>query len=140
MAADAATDRHAARADPTAPPVDPPHAVVRLLVWGIGAAGVALVHNRLWASPNLEAFSRIARSWGSDPFSDASTSDYLLTNLSMPTIARIVGMTAPHRYALLHWSCSWWLRSASHWRSTISAIGRPDAAGPGRRAPGVTVA
>lgn len=102
MAADAATDRHAARADPTAPPVDPPHAVVRLLVWGIGAAGVALVHNRLWASPNLEAFSRIARSWGSDPFSDASTSDYLLTNLSMPTIARIVGMTAPHRYALLH--------------------------------------
>jgi hypothetical protein len=84
------------------PPADPPHVVARLLLWSIAAFAVALVHNRLWASPNLDAFSRIAAELGSDPFSDVSTSDYLLTNLSMPALARLVGMTDPHRYALLH--------------------------------------
>ena len=90
------------RRAPTSCRQDPPHVVPRLLVWGIVAAAVALFHNRLWASPNLDAFSRIAEQWGSDPFSDASTSDYLLTNLSMPTLARLFGATEPHRYALLH--------------------------------------
>ena len=91
--------------DPTsdvALPPDPSHVVPRLLSWGIVSVDVALLHNRLWASPNLDAFSRIADRLGSDPFSDASTSDYLLTNLSMPALARAVGMTDPHRYALLH--------------------------------------
>jgi hypothetical protein len=83
-------------------PADPDHAVVRLVGWGAVALLVALVHNRLWASPNLDAFARIAQEWGSDPFADASSSDYLLTNLSLPTLARAVGMTDPHRYALLH--------------------------------------
>ena len=76
--------------------------MVRLVLWGIAGAGVALVHNRLWASPNLDAFARIAGQLGSDPFRDASSSDYLLTNLSMPALARMLGMTEPHRYALVH--------------------------------------
>jgi hypothetical protein len=96
-----ATDRPAGPSEAPLPD-DPPHVVPRLLSWGILATAVALVHNRLWASPNLDAFSRIAQQWGSDPFSDASTSDYLLTNLSLPTLAHVVGMTDPHRYALLH--------------------------------------
>lgn len=84
------------------PPADPPHAVVRLVLWGAAGAVVALVHNRLWASPNLDAFARISSELGSDPFRDASSSDYLLTNLSMPALARLFGMTEPHRYALVH--------------------------------------
>ncbi len=81
---------------------DPPYALLRLGSWAILAIAVALVHNRLWASPNLDAFARIAADWGGDPFSAATSSDYLLTNLSLPTLARLVGMTRPHQYALLH--------------------------------------
>ncbi len=81
---------------------DPPYAVLRLWCWSLAAIAVALAHNRLWASPNLDAFARIAADWGSDPFSSATSSDYLLTNLSLPTIARLTGMTRPHLYASLH--------------------------------------
>lgn len=81
---------------------DPSHVAVRLVLWGAVAAAVALVHDRLWASPNLDAFSRIAERFGSDPFSQASTTDYLLTNVSLPALARLVGMTDPHEYALVH--------------------------------------
>ena len=81
---------------------DPPYALLRLWSWAILAMAVALVHNRLWASPNLDAFAKIAADWGNDPFSSATSSDYLLTNLSLPTLARVIGMTRPHQYALLH--------------------------------------
>jgi hypothetical protein len=63
---------------------------------------VALVHNRLWAAPNLEAFADIARRLGSDPNGADSSSDYLLSNLSLPALARLTGQTEPHRYATLH--------------------------------------
>lgn len=75
---------------------------VRLSGWSVAALAVALVHNRLWAAPNLDAFSTIAGSLGSDPFPETTSSDYLLTNLAMPVLGGITGMTEPHRYALLH--------------------------------------
>lgn len=89
-----------ARDAPLAP--DPPHSLVRLCGWGLAAMVVAVAHNRLWASPNLDAFARIASDWGGDPFSTVSSSDYLLTNLSLPTIARLTAMTTPQEYAQVH--------------------------------------
>ena len=81
---------------------DPAHAAARLLGWGLVALAVAWWHNRWWASPNLEAFSLIARHLGADPFTGAGESDYLLSNLALPVLARMTGTTAPHRYAALH--------------------------------------
>ncbi|MDQ7993879.1 MAG: hypothetical protein REI45_14505 [Propionicimonas sp.] len=85
-----------------APPEAPPHPGVRLWGWGALALAVALVHNRLWASPNLSLFARISAEWGRQPFEGERTADYLLTNLSMPGLARVLGQTDPHAYARLH--------------------------------------
>lgn len=91
-----------ARPRRAAPLPDPQGAPLRLVGWGLVAIAVALVHDRLWASPNLDAFSLIARDFGADPFSRATDSDYLLTNVSLPALARLTAMTEPHHYALLH--------------------------------------
>lgn len=81
---------------------EPSRASWRLTGWGLIAVVVALVHNRLWAAPNLGAFADIAAELGSDPFGADSSSDYLLSNLSMPALARLTGQTQPHQYATLH--------------------------------------
>lgn len=81
---------------------DPARAAWRLTGWGLVAVLVALVHNRLWAAPNLGAFAGIAADLGSDPFGADSSSDYLLSNLSLPALARLTGQTEPHQYATLH--------------------------------------
>jgi hypothetical protein len=81
---------------------DPARAAWRLTGWGLVAVGVALVHNRLWAAPNLGAFAEIAAELGSDPFGADSSSDYLLSNLSLPALARLTGQTEPQQYAALH--------------------------------------
>lgn len=76
---------------------------LRLLAWGFAALGVALVHNRLWATPNLAFFSTIADRMGENPFAgSAIDGDYLLSNLLGTAIARALGQTAPHEYARLH--------------------------------------
>jgi len=89
-------------AELAAPPGAPPNPVLRLCGWGLLALAVALVHNRLWASPNLSLFARISAEWGRQPFQGERTADYLLTNLSMPSLARALGQTDPHAYARLH--------------------------------------
>jgi hypothetical protein len=75
---------------------------VRLFGWGVAATVVALVHNRLWATPNLSFFVAITDQLGQRPFGDGPEADYLLTNLGLPVMARAVGQTAPHEYARLH--------------------------------------
>lgn len=74
----------------------------RLTAWGAASLVVALVHNRLWATPNLAFFTAIANNLGHNPFGRGFNGDYLLTNLSGPVIARVLGQTAPHAYARLH--------------------------------------
>ncbi|NLA36726.1 MAG: hypothetical protein GX868_13740 [Actinobacteria bacterium] len=75
----------------------------RLSAWGVAALGVALVHNRLWATPNLAFFSTIATRLGENPFAGSPIEgDYLLSNLLNVAIARALGQTAPHEFARLH--------------------------------------
>ena len=74
----------------------------RLVLWGFAATAVALVHNRLWATPNLAYFSSIAEHLGSRPFGTDPGPDYLLTNLGLPALARLLSQTEPHEYARLH--------------------------------------
>lgn len=74
----------------------------RLALWGAGSLLVALVHNRLWASPNLAFFTAISNSLGRNPFGNGFDGDYLLTNLLGPTVARALGQTDPHEYVRLH--------------------------------------
>ena len=76
---------------------------LRLLAWGFAALGVALIRNRLWATPNLAFFSTIADRLGENPFAGSPIEgDYLLTNLLGTAIARALGQTEPHEYARLH--------------------------------------
>lgn len=77
-------------------------ASARLSLWGAGALVVALLHNRLWATPNLAFFTAVSEHLGRNPFGNGFDGDYLLTNLSGPTIARLLGQTDPHEYARLH--------------------------------------
>ncbi len=74
----------------------------RLALWGLASAAVALVHNRLWATPNLSYFAAISQRLGERPFGDDPGADYLLTNLGLPSLARLLGQTQPHEYARLH--------------------------------------
>jgi len=75
---------------------------LRLTAWAALALVVALLHNRLWATPNLAFFTAIADHLGTNPFGRGFDGDYLLTNLSGPAVARLLGQTAPHEYARLH--------------------------------------
>ena len=75
---------------------------LRLAGWGVAALAVALVHNRLWATPNLAFFTAISKNLGHNPFGHGFDGDYLLTNLTGPTLARVLGQTDPHQYARLH--------------------------------------
>ena len=76
---------------------------LRLTAWGLGAAAIALLHNRVWATPNLAFFSTIAKDLGTNPFAGSAVEgDYLLTNLLGPAVARALGQTDPAAYARLH--------------------------------------
>jgi len=90
------------RPDPADVRADPPAAPWRLLGWWVATLAVALVHNGLWATPNLAFMSLVADRPGVNPFRGAINADYLLTNLSLPTLARLLGQTDPHAYARLH--------------------------------------
>lgn len=79
-----------------------PNDRLRLIGWGIGALLVALLRNRLWASPNLSFFTAISSTLGRNPFGGALSGDYLLTNLPGPVLARVLGQTEPHEYVRLH--------------------------------------
>lgn len=90
---------------PTAPPSerDSARAAPALLGWGALGVLAALVHNRMWATPNLAFFSTIAENLGSNPFEGTPIEgDYLLSNVLGVAIARAVGQTSPHEYARLH--------------------------------------
>ena len=62
----------------------------------------AVLHNGLWATPNLAFWSLIADSPGTNPFASELAGDYLMTNVSLTSLAAAVGQTAPHEYARLH--------------------------------------
>lgn len=78
-------------------------AVAGLVGWWSLAAIVALVHNRLWGTPNLALFSTISSRLGENPFAGSPIEgDYLLSNLLGAAIARGLGQTDAHEYARLH--------------------------------------
>ncbi len=70
--------------------------------WWLVTVLVAIVHNGIWATPNLEFLSAIAQNPGSNPFSAALPGDYLLTSLLMPMMGNALGQTDPHELARLH--------------------------------------
>ncbi|MFV0317970.1 MAG: hypothetical protein ACK5O2_13550 [Microthrixaceae bacterium] len=74
----------------------------RLLGWWAGSVAAALVHNGLWATPNLAFVSLIASNPGTNPFGGALAGDYMLTDVSLTSLAWLVGQSAPHEIARLH--------------------------------------
>ena len=80
----------------------PDRGPARLAAWGAVAVAVALLHNRLWATFNLAFFTAISKNLGRNPFGNGFDGDYLLTNLTGPTLARVLHQTEPHEYARLH--------------------------------------
>ncbi|MCP4436180.1 MAG: hypothetical protein GY812_11905 [Actinomycetia bacterium] len=74
----------------------------QLGLWWLGSLVVALLHNGLWATPNLAFVSLIAQRPGENPFSETIAGDYLLSDLSMTTAARVLGQADPHEVARLH--------------------------------------
>lgn len=80
----------------------PDRGPARLAAWGAVAVAVALLHNRLWATFNLAFFTAISKNLGRNPFGNGFDGDYLLTNLTGPTLARVLQQTEPHEYARLH--------------------------------------
>lgn len=93
-----------ASADTGAAPHDDPAQVSwwRLGLWWVTSVLVALVHNGLWATPNLGFMAHIAQNPGTNPFPESLPGDYLLSGLSMPSLASILGQTEPHQVARLH--------------------------------------
>ena len=83
----------------------PDRGPARLAAWGAVAVAVALLHNRLWATFNLAFFTAISKNLGRNPFGNGFDGDYLLTNLTGPTLARVLHQTEPHEYARLHLVC-----------------------------------
>jgi hypothetical protein len=75
---------------------------LRLGGWWVASLAVAAAHNGLWATPNLAFWSLIAENPGTNPFTPEMSGDYLLTNLSLTSLAAWTGQTAPHAYARLH--------------------------------------
>ncbi len=70
--------------------------------WWLVSVLVAILHNGIWATPNLGFMSAIAENPGSNPFSEALPGDYLLTSLLMPMVGTTLGQTDPHELARLH--------------------------------------
>lgn len=85
-----------------APPVTGVHDGFRLLGWWCAGVVVAVLHNGLWATPNLEAMSQVARHLGSNPFSGPNAPDYVMTDVLVPVVSRIVGQSGAAAYARLH--------------------------------------
>ncbi|MCC6183829.1 MAG: hypothetical protein IT194_04120, partial [Microthrixaceae bacterium] len=85
-----------------APPVTGVHEGFRLLGWWCAGVVVAVAHNGLWATPNLEAMSQVARHLGSNPFSGPNAPDYVMTDVLFPVMSRVLGQSDAAAYARLH--------------------------------------
>lgn len=70
--------------------------------WWAASVLVALLHNGLWATPNLAFVSLISRNPGENPFGGTLAGDYLLTDVSLTRLAWLTGQTQPHEVARLH--------------------------------------
>ncbi|MEZ5320773.1 MAG: hypothetical protein R2698_01585 [Microthrixaceae bacterium] len=73
-----------------------------LVGWSVACLVVAVVRNRLWATPNLALFVEAARHLGSPERLGSTSGAYVLTNWSGEAFARLVGATTPNRYVLVH--------------------------------------
>ena len=80
----------------------PSNAPLRLACWWLAGVAAAVAHNGFWATPNLAFMTLVADRPGQNPFTGDINADYLLTNLSLPTAARLLGQTDPHAYARMH--------------------------------------
>lgn len=98
-----------------------------MLGWWLASVVAAVLHNGLWATPNLAFWSLIADSPGANPFGPELAGDYLLTNVSLTSLAAAVGQTAPHEYARLHLVVlvvAWAAVVALAWRRLGYAVAR----------------
>lgn len=97
----------------------PSHAPWRLAGWWLAGVAAAVAHNGFWATPNLAFMTLVADRPGQNPFTGDINADYLLTNVSLPTAARLLGQTDPHAYARMHLVvlvAGWAVVSALAWR------------------------
>ena len=94
------------RADGTSerPAASAPRELPGLALWWAVSVVVAVAHNGLWATPNLESFSRAASAFGSSPFTSDATNpgDYILTDTSLLGLAHLLRQTTPHAFARMH--------------------------------------
>ncbi len=72
-----------------------------LAIWWLASLLVAVVHNGLWATPNLAFMSQIASNIGDNPFPAEIGGDYLLTGPLPGVLAALMGQTDPHEVARL---------------------------------------
>lgn len=70
--------------------------------WWAVSVLAAVLHNGLWATPNLGFMAHIAQNPGTNPFPVSLPGDYLLTSISMPSLAALLSQTEPHEVARLH--------------------------------------
>jgi hypothetical protein len=100
---------------------------LRLLAWWVASVVAAVAHNGLWATPNLAFWSLIAEHPGANPFTPEMSGDYLLTNLSLTSVAAWTGQTAPYAYArllLLVLVVAWAAVVALAWHTTGYRVAR----------------
>lgn len=79
-----------------------PDGIGATIGWWLLSVAVAVLHNGLWATPNLGFISLIAENPGTNPFPPSLAGDYLLTSISMPTLAALTAQSEPHEVARLH--------------------------------------
>ncbi|MFZ4669802.1 MAG: hypothetical protein ACOYML_10915 [Microthrixaceae bacterium] len=81
-----------------------PRELLGLTAWWVASVLVAVAHNGLWATPNLESFSIAADRFGTSPFASATTNpgDYILTDVSLTGLAHVLAQTTPHAFARMH--------------------------------------
>ena len=70
--------------------------------WWLLSVVVALLHNGLWATPNLAFVSLIVNNPGRNPFSETLAGDYLLTDVSLTRLSWLLDQRDPHEVARLH--------------------------------------
>ncbi len=72
------------------------------MAWWFLSVAVALVHNGLWSTPNLETFAGAAAAFPASPGSAGSPGDYVLATVSTISVAGLLGWTEPHEFARAH--------------------------------------
>jgi len=81
---------------------EPDRRGLRLAGWWLASVAAAVAHNGLWATPNIAFLSLISDNLGRNPFNASLRGDYLLTDVTLTTLAHVTGQADPHAFARLH--------------------------------------